>query len=366
VIGAGVIGLAVADELARRGVDVTILEMRAPGMGASQASAGILAPYVEAEAGSPLLSLGVESLAMYDEFVAGLTSRTGRAIEYSRTGTLQIALDDAHAQELNDERRELATLGVDVEWIDAAGVRAAEPSVTDRALGALRIGGHGVVGVRSLVAALMHSARFAGAQLVTPIEGVDLALRGDGVEVRTADRSYDADAAVIAAGSWSARIRSPLPPLPVKPVRGQLLHLAWRSASARIPRVVVWGPDCYCVPWSDGSLLAGATSADAGFDERATVEGVRDLSSAVVDLLPAASNAALDGVRVGLRPALPDGLPAIGPFRGVPQVVAATGHFRNGILLAPVTARLVASCLIDGNSSATPSEFSPDRFGARV
>jgi glycine oxidase len=362
VIGAGVIGLAVADELARRGVDVTILEMRAPGMGASQASAGILAPYVEAEAGSPLLELGVRSLALYDDFVAGLTSRTGRAIEYARTGTLQVAVDEAHAHTLSDERQALEMLGVDVEWIDAAGVRTAEPSVTDRALGALRIGVHGLVGVRSLVAALMHSARFAGAQLVTPIEGVDLSLRGDGVEVRTVDRAYQADRAVLAAGSWSSRIRSPLPALPVRPVRGELLHLTWRSASTTIPRAVVWGPACYCVPWRDGTLLVGATSEDAGFDERATVEGVRDLSRAVVDLLPAASRAALEGVRVGLRPALPDGLPAIGPFRGGPQVVAATGHFRNGILLAPITARIVASWLIDGAADASASATSPDRF----
>jgi glycine oxidase len=154
---------------------------------------------------------------------------------------------------------------------------------------------------------------------------------------------------VIAAGSWSGRVRvANVPPLPVRPIRGQLLHLRWNRGP--MPTRVVWGHDCYTVPWHDGTLLVGATVEDAGFDESSTVEGVRLLTDAVGTLLPDARNAAMAEVRVGLRPASPDGLPLIGPLSMAPAVTLATGHYRNGILLAPLTAQLVASSILDGVS----------------
>src|SRR4029079_6262750 len=143
------------------------------------------------------------------------------------------------------------------------------------------------------------------------------------VEMRAGDRRYEADALVIAAGSWSRRVKiAGMPPLPVKPVRGQLLHLQWPDG-APLPARVIWGPDCYAAPWSNRSVLIGATVEDAGFDKHSTVAGVRDLTNARCELLPDSARETLREVRVGLRPALPDGLPAIGVWPSAPRVFAA-------------------------------------------
>jgi glycine/D-amino acid oxidase-like deaminating enzyme len=150
-----------------------------------------------------------------------------------------------------------------------------------------------------------------------------------------------------------------VPSLPMRPVRGQLLHLHWCEGDQ--PEHIVWGSQCYAVPWSDGSLLVGATVEDVGFDEGATVSGVSALTSSVIELLPHASGARMEAVRVGLRPALPDGLPAIGPFAESPRVIAATGHYRSGVLLAPVTAEIVRRYLIDGVSDPVFAYTSPNR-----
>lgn len=144
------------------------------------------------------------------------------------------------------------------------------------------------------------------------------------------------------------------------PIRGQLLHLQWCEGDQ--PGRIVWGPHCYAVPWSDGSLLVGATADDVGFDEGTTVSGVQSLTTGAIELLPHASGARLEAIRVGLRPQLPDGLPAIGPFANAPRIVAATGHYRSGILLAPLTAELVVKYVLDGQSDSAFALTTPDRF----
>jgi glycine/D-amino acid oxidase-like deaminating enzyme len=214
--------------------------------------------------------------------------------------------------------------------------------------------------VSSLVSALIQSARLAGASFEAPVEAIAVDPKASHVDVRAGDRRYHADAVVLAAGSWSPRVRvAGVRPLPIRPVRGQLLHLKWTQSNP--PSRVVWGSRCYTVPWKDGSLLVGATVEDVGFDETSTVAGVRDLTDAVGELLPASWQASLEAIRVGLRPATPDGLPAIGPFPEAPQVIAATGHYRNGVLLAPLTAELVASAVLDGVSDPALQITTPGR-----
>jgi glycine oxidase len=361
VVGAGIIGVSVADALAARGASVTVLDMRAPGRGASQASAGMLAPYTEAHGDSHLLDLGVRSLALFDPLVDGLRSSPGPSIEYARTGTLEVALDAQGATELAEAKRALDARGVPSDYLDASTLRKEEPAVSAGAVAGLLTHAHGYVGAESLLRALVHRARSAGAMFVSPVESVAVEDRGASVEVRIGDRRDTADFVVIAAGSWSGRVRiKNLPAIPVRPVRGQLLHLGWTAP--RAPSRIVWGHRAYVVPWSSGSLLVGATVEEAGFDERATAAGVRDLASAVIELLPDAATARFDAVRVGLRPALPDGLPAIGPFQRAPRVVMATGHFRNGVLLAPVTAEMVGRYVVDGIGDVAFGVLSPDRF----
>jgi glycine/D-amino acid oxidase-like deaminating enzyme len=178
--------------------------------------------------------------------------------------------------------------------------------------------------------------------------------------VETPRGSLTGDAVVLAAGSWSARLEiEGVSAPPVRPVRGQLLHLAWRDVNLRR---VIWGEQCYLVPWQDGTLLVGATMEEVGFDERNTVAGVRELLDAACALLPRASVAGFLGARAGLRPGSPDAMPIVGPSRTMENLMYATGHFRNGVLLAPVTAQLVADALLDGRSDPALEAVGPQRF----
>jgi len=361
VIGAGVIGAAVADALALRGASVTVIDMRSPGRGASQASAGVLAPFTEASGKTALFDLCVRSLGLYDAFLTSLTARSGRQVEHVRNGTVEVALTTDEATLLKSAQSWLAGHDIPCDWLDPVDLRMHEPAVAPAAVGALAIPSQGFVNVPALVGALVQSARLAGATFESQREAIEVIPYRDRAEVRAGDARYSADHVVIAAGSWSGRVRvANVPALPVRPIRGQLLRLQWNRGP--MPTRVVWGHDCYCVPWHDGTLLVGATVEDVGFDETSTVEGVRALTDGVARLLPDAKLAAVADVRVGLRPASPDGLPLIGPLTMAPTVTLATGHFRNGILLAPLTAQLVARSVLDGWRDPMLAVTTPDRF----
>jgi glycine oxidase len=321
----------------------------------------MLAPYVEGRHHQALLGLMKRSAALFPEFVSRLSAATGLRVEYERSGTLEVALDRQHADALAEAKAWLDATRVSAELLDADALGAFEPALTRAAVAGLFIGAHEFVGVHSLIAALVQSAKLSGAVFETPIEAAAVESGRDAAEVRAGARTYTADAVVIATGSWSRQVRvAHVAALPVRPVRGQLLHLTWTGAPQ--PRRVVWGPRCYAVPFSNGSMLVGATAEDAGFDEHATVGGVSSLVSSLTELLPSAHHARLEGVRVGLRPALPDDLPAIGPVSRAPRVTMATGHFRNGVLLAPVTAEIVARSVLDGTLDPAVHGLSPDRF----
>ncbi len=342
IVGSGVIGASAAFELASRGADVTVLDMRSPGRGASQASAGILAPFTEAQRSGRILDLGRRSLDLWDSFVERVREASGREVEYARTGTLEVAFDADERRRLLDVKAWLDDEGEPAVWLEPSALRAFEPTVADEALGGLHVEHHGFVDVRALMAALVQAARLAGATFEDGVEVVSIDPGEQSVNIRTKDgRTIDADVAVMASGSWTNRIRVRGATLPVvKPIRGQLLRL--RAPAGSQPARVVWRSCCYAVPWRDGTLLVGATVEDVGFDEMTSAAGVQELLAAVTRLLPAFARASLEAVHVGLRPESADGVPAIGPLAGTPRVIAATGHFRNGILLAPLTAELVA------------------------
>jgi len=362
VVGAGVVGCAIAHELARRGASVDIVDERPVAMGATQASAGVLAPYIEAREGSPLLELTVRSLALFDDFVARAASESGVAVMYRRNGTIDVAMNEAETASLQSKADVLARRGVPALLLDAATVRAEEPQLADGAAGGLLIETHGVVAAADLTRALAAAARQAGAQLVEASRVRRIALRDGDTVVETDRGSLTGGAAVVAAGSWSGGIAidGVKARVPVRPVRGQLLALAWKGTPLRR---VTWSGRCYLVPWDDGTLLVGATVEEAGFDERATVAGVRDLLDAACDVVPRAWTAAFKCVRVGLRPATADDLPVIGPSPTAPHVMYATGHYRNGVLLAPLTAQLVADAMLDGRLDPLLAMVSPARFG---
>lgn len=314
IVGAGVIGCAIARELAVRGVTCTVCDPRPVAGGATQASAGMLAPYLEAHERGPLLDLAVRSLALYDDWISAVRRESGAEIEFRRIGTLETA--------------------------------------TQRS-----IPEHGYVAAAPLAGALAVAAERAGAVFVrSRVERV--ASEGGSFSVHTASATFDAATVVIAAGAWVDSIAGVRMP-PIRPVRGQLLYLHWQAAPLS---TIVWGPACYVVPWIDGTVLVGATVEEAGYDERNTADGVRTLLAAVCDLLPEARSATFLGARVGLRPATPDDLPVIGSDPRAPGVIHASGHYRNGILLAPITARLVADLVVNGRSDPILDSFRPDRF----
>ncbi len=361
VVGAGVIGCAVAYELGRRGAAVRVLECRDVGLGATQASAGVLAPFIEAEQPGPLRELGVRSLELYDAFVEEVAGAGGADVPYERTGTLEVASDAMAVTRLVRAHEGLVAAGVDSHFLDSTETRQAEPQLGEAALAALLVPSQGFVGAAALTAALRRAGARHGVSFLTSRAASRISASDSGIEIKTANGPVMSDFAVLAAGSWAGRVAvDGEPPLPVRPVRGQLVRLAWRGAPlAR----VIWSPTCYVVPWRDGSLLVGATVEDVGFDERATVSGVATLLDAVRDLLPATRDAEFEGVRVGLRPGTPDGLPALGWSPVLPRLAYATGHYRSGVLLAPLTARLVADLVLDGREDPLLSAVAPARFG---
>ena len=361
VVGAGVIGCAVAWELARRGVPVEIVDDRPVGMGATQASAGVLAPYIEAREGSPLLDLTTRSLDLYENFMTRLRSESGINVPYRRTGTIEVAFDDDDVLAMRTTLDVLSRRGVTARMLDAAETAAEEPLLSKHAIASLVIYDHGFVAAGELTRALVTAARRHGAQLVEQTRVRRIIASPQDVTVETDRGSLTANAVVIAAGSWSGEIivAGFAARLPVRPVRGQLLYAALEGASLRR---VTWSSRCYMVPWDDGTVLVGATVEEAEFDERVTFAGVRDLIDAACDLVPHAWAAALRGTRVGLRPATSDDLPVIGPSSGAANVIYATGHYRNGILLAPLTAQLVADAL-ENRLDPMLALVSPARFG---
>ena len=362
VVGAGVIGCAVAYELARRGADVLVLDPRGIGQGATQASAGMLIPYHEAQEGGPLRDLAVRSLGLYDQFVADVQLDSAQRIPYVREGSLEVATADESTERLQAAARDLTASNVECAWLDAGAAHAAEPLLARDVTAGLLIPEHGYLGARDFTSALAKAAAIRGATIGSPDEVRRVAAKGNKLYVTTAGSTIVARHVVLAAGCWSGGVAMDgVPPVPVRPVRGQLVHLAWSGPSLRR---IVWGTRCYVVPLPDSSVLVGATVEEAGFDARVTVAGVRDLLDAVCELIPQAWQAGFLGARVGLRPGTPDALPIVGSSSRLPGLVYATGHYRNGVLLAPLTAKLVADLIADGRGDPALEALSPDRFGA--
>jgi glycine oxidase len=363
IIGAGVIGCACAFELATAGARVAVVDARQVGQGASQASAGVLAPYIEGHEDSPLRQLGRRSLDMYDAFVARVMEASRQVVQYSRGGTLEIALEPDHAVALRHSVTVLGGDGVAAHWLDPEELRDVEPLAASGALGGLLIDTHGFVGVPEFTGALAAAAMRAGATFALDARVISVSRSADDrLVVHTENGPSVADHVVLAAGSWATQIRiaGVAASIGVKPVRGQLLHLSWPTAQPL--RHVLWGAECYIVPWLNGRVLVGATVEDAGFDERATVAGVRDLLEASCALVPHLWQASFEEVRVGLRPGSPDGMPIIGESRIVPGLIYATGHYRNGVLLTPLTAALVKA-IVQGDADEALDVVSPVRVG---
>jgi glycine oxidase len=347
-VGGGVIGLASAWRAAQAGARVCVLERAEPPAGATNVAAGMLAPVGELSYGErDLLAMMLASGALWPDFVAEVEAASGMETGFRTTGALHVALDRDEAGELRRRHELQQELGLEAEWLTPTRCRDLEPGLTPTFVGGVLAGGDASVDPRALALALAAALREAGGELRTGTEVVDGLWDGEClVGVRTAGDEVHADTVVLCNGAWSGQT----PWLPaearpaVRPVKGEVIELRPREGEPVPAERIIASERIYLVPRTDGRLIAGATQEERGFDTTVTAGGVHELLREAYRVLPDVAEMELVGMVAGLRPGTPDNLPIVG--RGpVAGLVLATGHFRNGIMLAPITAGAVAATL---------------------
>jgi glycine oxidase len=369
IVGAGVIGLSCAWRAAQRGRRVAVIEKGRPPAGATRVAAGMLAPVGELAFGEPnLLRMTLAAADLYPDFVAELETASGLSTGYSREGALHIALDRDEAEGLRRIHELQLSLGLEAEWLPPSRCRELEPGLAPSFKGGVHAPGEAAIDPRALTEALLATLPEQGVDLLSGRE-VDRALL-DGERIAGVLTSQGeelcAPNVVLAAGAWSGRAEW-LPPEarpPVRPVKGQTLELRSRESDLPCERIVA-SERVYLVPRPDGRLIVGATVEEQGFDTAITAGGLHELLREAYRLLPEVAEMELLDALAGLRPGTPDNLPLIGPA-GLDGLIWATGHYRNGILLAPLTAEAIAE-LIDGG--AVPEAVGaawPERLQSKV
>jgi glycine oxidase len=361
VVGGGIIGCSIARALAREGIAVTIVERAKLGREASHDAAGMLAPQTEAEAPGPFLDLCLESRDLYPSLVEELYAEVGATVGYRDEGTFLIAFDDDEADRLRYAAARHEALGLAATLVAAPDARRVEPALAAGAKLVLSVPGDHQVDNRRLVEALVLSCFKRGVKIVenTPVRALARDAGGRVCGVETTAGRFDADLVIVAAGSWSNFVDGFA--IPVEPVKGQMLMLELTSP---LFRRVLRSERCYVVPRVDGRVLIGATMERVGFDKSVSASDVGVLLEAAREIAPSLSGALGGEAWAGLRPATPDGLPAIGVVEA--GLVAATGHFRNGILLAPVTAEIVTRLVTGGERHSASALLDPLRFRTAV
>jgi glycine oxidase len=359
IIGGGVMGCSVALELQRPGVEVTVLERSIPGAEASSAAAGILAPQAEATGPGPFLELCLDSRARYPAFVKRVEELSGLEVGYRESGVLRMAAENRELGELEHTVKWQRERGLRAELLTLNQARALEPQLSEGLTGAARFPDDHQVDNRLLVRALSMAAARLGVRFATGfVRGVASAGgRATGVDLD--GTTLEANAVVVAAGSWSGLVQgSAVDPRVLRPMRGQMVQLL-----TRLPLLshVVFSHHGYLVPRADGRLIAGSTMERAGYEKHVTAAGLQKILTMAIGLCPALAEAPVTESWAGLRPFTEDQLPILGPGP-LAGLFLATGHFRNGILLAPVTAHLIAEQVLGRTPSVDLRPFRFDRF----
>ena len=369
IIGGGVIGLGIGWQLAKAGAVVAIYERSQAGRAASWAAAGMLAPLAEAHTEEPeLLKLGSQSLACYPQWVDALETDAEMSIGYRVEGTLIVGLEPDDTHQLRHLYASQQALGLDVEWLNGREARDIESALSPRVTAAIRCATDHQVDNRRMVQALQRAYQACGGTLHenSPIERI-VVENGAATGVHTRTGFQRADVLILAAGCWSGRIEGIPDPLvpPVRPVKGQMLALEMeagirvksviRTVRARYPMSV------YLVPRTDGRLIVGATSEEMGFDTRLTAGGVFELLRGAWEAVPGVYELPLLETWTGLRPGSRDNAPILGKTP-IENLIYATGHYRNGILLTPITAYEISKLILTGETSDVIAQFQLDRF----
>jgi glycine oxidase len=360
VIGAGLIGLACAWRASRRGLSVLVVDRAAePGAGASCVAAGMLAPVTEADFGEEApMRVNLAGRERWGGFAAELEEASGLSTGYRETGALVVAADRDDAESLRRLHDFQRSLGLDAQWLPPSGCRRLEPGLSPRIAGGILAPQDASADPRATVAAL--AAAVGEVSLGVGVESIE----HDGARVtgvRTSAGTISCEQVVVAAGAWSPALDPVGSGPPVRPVKGQILELRVRGATAEPLERVVRTPRCYLLARGDGRVVLGATVEEQGFDTAVTAGGVYRLLEAAWEVLPEVAELELVGARAGLRPGTPDNAPVVG--RGeLEGLIWATGHWRNGVLLAPLTGDLVAELLAGGSLPGELEALDPGRF----
>jgi glycine oxidase len=380
VIGGGVIGMSIARELKKKGAGkVTLLERGHLGQEASFAAAGMLTPQADAEKHGDFFDLCYEGRGLYEEFAGELKAETGIDIELETSGTLSVAFNEKDSRRLESIYRWQSAASLPVERLDGRQLLELEPFLSPEVRGAFLFPRDAQVENRLLVKALALSLEKAGVKVAENITVTTLAAEtGENGKITGAETSagkFSAPVVVLATGAWSSLINistaidtaihtgernRPLP-LDVIPVRGQML--SFHPGEKLFTRVII-SPSGYLVPRADRRVLAGATVEKAGFDKNVTTEGLQYLLNSAHEIAPGLEKFEIVEKWAGLRPYAADGLPIIGPYNNFGGLYVATAHYRNGILLAPITARMLADHIISAGVSRYMDAFGTDRFAS--
>lgn len=357
VVGGGLVGCSIARELAGEGRRVAVIEAATLGSGASHAAAGMLAPQAEIEEGGAFLALCIESRDLFPGLANELHAEVGAEIRYRDDGSLHVAFGEEEAERLRHIAAVQARLGLEAELVLPEDARRLEPALSHDVTLAMSIPGDHQVDNRRLTAAVIASCRARGVELVerTPVDALALDEVGYVCGVRANGGTVYADTVIVAAGCWASRVAGF--EIPVEPVKGEVLALDFSAPPfARVLR----SERCYLVSRIDGRVIVGATQKRVGFDLSVASEAVAHLLESAREIVPSLSSATSGEAWAGLRPATPDGLPAVGLVDE--NLIAAVGHYRNGILLAPMTAKLVADIVAGRPAHPALELLDPRRF----
>ncbi len=365
IIGGGIIGMSIGWRLAQAGASVDIFDRGTAGQGATRAAAGMLAAGVEAEPGEqPLLPLCLESQTRWPGFAAELETLTGLPVGLRREGTLVVASTRDEVELLRANYEFQRGLGLDLVWLTGAAAKEKEPFLNPRTAAGVFSARDGQVDNRLASAALRSALEKTGARLHEGVDVTGLDVQGGRIGgVVLGDRTVAADQVVLAAGAWSRLVPGQASPPPVRPVKGQMMSLAMDPANPLLTHVV-WAPKCYLVPRTDGTLIIGATTEEKGFDSQMTAGGILALLDAAWRALPGVEELPVKEMWTGLRPGCRDDAPILGRAPGMDGLILATGHHRNGILLAPITADTIADLVLTGRTDPHIARFAAERFNA--
>ena len=364
IIGGGVIGLSLARKLHKKGFsNITLIERGSIGRESSFAAAGMLAPQAETNEIDSFFRLCVDSRNLYSILAAELFEETGVDIELDKSGTLYLAFDETDEREIRQRFDWQKKAGLEIEHLTAEEVRKAEAFVSPDVREGLFFSNDWQIENRKLLAALEIYAEMNGIEIIEQTEVKNLIIESGKIKsARTKDKIFRAEIVILATGAWTSLIKSgenALLPLKIKPIRGQIF--SFRTAKRLFERVI-YSPRGYIVPRADGRIIAGATVEDVGFNKSVTKSGIEFVRENAIEIAPSLVNLEISESWAGLRPFAADGLPILGELSEIKNLYVASAHYRNGILLAPITAEILADKIADNIESDYLNNFSPRRF----